>query len=136
MKSIFNTGDTKTYRTTVSETDTASFHGEQVHPVCATFALARDIEWASRLFVLEMKEEGEEGIGTMLSIEHRSPAFVGDDLEITAKVKSLEGNHLICSYEARVGQRVVATGETGQKVLPRQKIDAIFNKLRNGERQG
>ncbi|MFA0960459.1 thioesterase family protein [Roseivirga sp. BDSF3-8] len=134
MKALFNKGDTKTYRTTVQESDTASFHGQQVHPVCATFALARDIEWASRLFVLEMKEDGEEGIGTMLSIEHFAPAFVGEEVAITATIESLEGNSIVCTYQAKVGDRTVATGRTGQKVLPREKIDAVFNKIRNGKR--
>ncbi|MGB3179886.1 MAG: hotdog domain-containing protein [Cyclobacteriaceae bacterium] len=133
MKALFTKGDTKTYRHVVSDHDTAAFHGRQVHPVCATFALARDIEWASRLFVLEMKEEGEEGIGTMLTVNHSSPAFVGEEVVITATVESQEGNSLVCTYEAKVGERTVATGRTGQKVLPKNKIDALFNKIRNGE---
>ena len=51
------------------------FSGKVVHPVCATFALARDIEWTTRQFVLQMRDDDEEGIGTMLTIDHRSPAL-------------------------------------------------------------
>lgn len=129
MKSIFEPGDQKVYETTVTEADTATFRGEQVHPVCATFALARDMEWSSRLFVLEMKDDDEEGIGTSLTIEHRGPALVGDTLTITATVTSLKGNSLVCNIEARVGDRLVATGTTGQKVLKKEKIKQLFAEL-------
>jgi hypothetical protein len=40
------------------------FEGVNVHPVMATFSITRDAEWAGRIFVLAMKEEHEEGIGT------------------------------------------------------------------------
>lgn len=126
MKDIFRPGDIKVYEKVVEATDTAAFHGEQVHPVCATFALARDIEWASRLFVLDMREPHEEGVGTFLSIQHRGPARIGETLRIEAKLKSLHKNELICSYEARVGDRLVATGETGQKVLHRERLASLF----------
>lgn len=129
MKSIFEPGDQKVFETTVTEADTATFRGEQVHPVCATFALARDMEWSSRLFVLEMKDDDEEGIGTSLTIEHRGPALVGDTLTITATVTSLKGNSLVCNIEARVGDRLVATGTTGQKVLKKEKIKQLFAEL-------
>lgn len=128
MKNIINIGDTRTYTTTVKEEDCASFHGDQVHPVCATFALARDIEWSSRLFVLDMKEEDEEGIGTMLTIEHKSPAMVGEELEITATVNQLNGHELICDYIAKIGSRIVAVGQTGQKVLKKEKVERLFSK--------
>ena len=81
MKDIFKEGDQKVYTKTVTDSDQATFHGEVLHKVCSTFALARDFEWASRLFFLEMKEADEEGVGTFLSIDHKSPAFVGEEIE-------------------------------------------------------
>ena len=77
MKDLFKVGDRKIYRTIVRENDQAIFHGELLHPVCSTFALARDMEWSSRLFFIDMKEADEEGVGTRLCIDHHSPAFVG-----------------------------------------------------------
>lgn len=126
MKQIFKPGDQKIYERIVQEGDMAAFHGEVVHPVCSTFALARDIEWSTRLFVLDMREDDEEGIGTFLSVEHKSPAFVNEKLTIEATVDRITGHELICSYIARVGERVVATGKTGQKILKREKIARLF----------
>ncbi|MBX2962614.1 MAG: hypothetical protein KF687_08890 [Cyclobacteriaceae bacterium] len=127
MKNIFKPGDTKTHTHRVNEQDVAAFHGEVVHSVCSTFTLAREIEWSTRQFVLDMRDDDEEGIGTFLSITHKSPAFINETLEIEAKVDRIDGHELICSYIARVTDRVVAVGQTGQKILKRNKIKQIFS---------
>ena len=101
---IFKPGDKKQFRRIIEASDIASFHNEVVHAVYATFSLARDAEWTTRQFVLEMKEDGEEGIGTFLTVEHKGPAFVGEEIIFTAWVDQIEGNQLICFYEAKVGR--------------------------------
>lgn len=111
---------------TVKQDDVASFNNEVVHQVCSTFTLAREIEWATRQFVLEMCEEHEEGIGTQLVIEHKSPAFVGEQIVFNARIERVEKNEIICSFEANVNARIIATGKTGQKILNREKINKIF----------
>lgn len=126
MKLIFKPGDKKVHKKRVTQGDLASFNGEALHPVCSTFALARDFEYSSRLFFLEMKEENEEGVGTFLSIDHKSPAFVGDEIAITATVLKIRGNELTCAIEAKVGDRLIATGTTGQKMLTKEKLKKIF----------
>lgn len=127
MKQIFKAGDIKEYKTIVKEEDVASFQGSVVHAVYSTFALARDIEWTTRQFVLEMKDEDEEGVGTYLQITHLGPAFVGEEITYRGIFESLTGGELICSFEARVGNRIIATGKTGQKILKLGKIKSIFN---------
>ena len=126
MKDVFQKGAEKIHSFVVRHEDIAVFEGKQVHPVCSTFVLAREIEWSSRLFVLEMKEEDEEGIGTMLAVNHKSPALVGEEMTIIAKVKSLIENELICDIEVKVEDRIIAVGETGQKILKKEKINKIF----------
>jgi predicted thioesterase len=127
MKQILKPGDIKEYRTFVKPQDVAGFQGLVVHDVYATFALARDAEWTTRQFVLEMKDEDEEGIGTYLHINHQGPAFVDEEVIFTAKFLSLTGGELICAFEAKVADRIIATGETGQKILKLDKIKSIFN---------
>jgi len=117
---------TRVYRYVVLPGDGASFHGKAVHPVCSTFALAREVEWTTRLFVLDLCEADEEGIGTHVSIDHKNPAFIGEEIIFTARIEALERNLLTCVYEAKVGERVIATGRTGQKILKREKIERIF----------
>ncbi|HLT75450.1 MAG TPA: hypothetical protein VKZ68_10190 [Ohtaekwangia sp.] len=126
MKSVFKPGEKREYRKRIGPDDIATFHDENVHPVYATFSLARDAEWTSRQFVLEMKDGDEEGIGTFLSVEHKGPAFVGEEVVFTAWVDHFEANELVCFYEARVGERLIAIGRTGQKILKKEKISRIF----------
>jgi fluoroacetyl-CoA thioesterase len=128
MKLIFNPGDKKIYKKTVTHADVAAFHGEVLHEVCSTFSLARDFEWSSRLFFIEMKEDDEEGVGTFLSIDHKSPAFVGEEIIFTATVVKIERNELTCMIEAKAGNRLVATGTTGQKMLKKEKLKQVFTK--------
>jgi fluoroacetyl-CoA thioesterase len=128
MKNIFIPGDQKKYKKTVGPTDVAAFHGVTLHEVCSTFSLARDFEWSSRLFFIDMKEEDEEGVGTFLSIDHKSPAFVGEEIIFTAQVVKIEKNELICSIEAKTAGRLIATGTTGQKMLKKDRLKQIFTK--------
>lgn len=129
MKQLFQPGDIKTFSRRVREEDCAAFDSGQVHPVYATFALARDAEWCCRLFVLDMKDADEEGIGTMLSVQHQSPAPAGATVIFTAAIKEINGNEVICRFDARVGDRVIASGEQGQKILKKEKLEQIFRQL-------
>lgn len=120
----------KTFQRVVCANDTAKFDMGEVHPVYATFALGRDAEWVCRLFVLEMKEDHEEGIGTYLNIQHHAPAFIGEEVLFQATIKSVNGHEVIATFEARVGDRLIASGETGQKILKKSKLEEVFKRLR------
>ena len=129
MINSFKTGDKKYFTKVVDENDAATFDSGQVHPVYATFALGRDAEWACRLFVLDMKENDEEGIGTFLHVDHASPALLGSTVIFEATLKSVEGNIITCNFEAKSGERLIAEGETGQKILKKDRLESMFNKL-------
>ena len=133
MTNPFRLGDTKTHRHLIAPADFADFgseNGGQVHAVCSTFALARELEWAARRFVLEMKGPDEEGIGTALAVAHHAPAFAAETLTLTATFAALVGHCLRCTVEARVGTRLVATGHTEQRIVPRARLAARFAALR------
>jgi len=90
--------------------------------------MVRDAEWTTRQFVLEMRDEDEEGIGTFVNIEHKAPAFEGEEITFNGYIEEIRDHEVICSIEAYVGDRLVATGRTGQKVLKREKIKKLFQK--------
>jgi predicted thioesterase len=131
MRNPFQEGDTRHFHKLITEADFARFEAGLVHPVCSTFALAQAMEWASRLFVLEMKDPDEEGIGTMLHIDHHSPAFAGETLLIEATYKTLHQNELRCTIAVKAGERLIATGQTGQKILKKEKIHLLLTNSRN-----
>ncbi|CAL1516886.1 thioesterase, FlK family [Chitinophaga sp. MM2321] len=127
MRPLFQPGDTRHFSRIVRQEDCASFDSGLVHPVYATFALARDAEWCCRLFVLEMKEEDEEGIGTRLTIEHSSPAPLGSQVDFTATIVVVQQHEISCSYEARVGEKIIATGIQVQKILKKTRINGLLD---------
>lgn len=130
MKSIFKRGDEKQLTFVVNESDVAAFPAGIVHHVYSTFALLRDAEWTTRQFVLEMREDDEEGIGTMISAVHHSPALKGEAVVITGRIKRISHHEIICDFEAKVGRRLIASGETGQKILKREKFEKLFSSLK------
>jgi predicted thioesterase len=130
MKLSCSVGEIRIVNKTVTNADLATFETGNVHPFYSTFALGRDVEWACRQFVLEMKEDDEEGIGTFLNITHKSPALLGDDVEIRATLTELEGNTVNCSFVVMVSDRSVAEGSQGQKILKKEKVDRLIEQIR------
>ncbi|NBP06221.1 MAG: hypothetical protein EBV15_08400 [Bacteroidetes bacterium] len=116
----------------VETADLATFETGNVHPFYGTFALGRDVEWACRQFVLNMKDDDEEGIGTFLNISHKSPAMLGNTITITASLIRLEGNSVDCSFSVHVGERLVAEGTQGQKILKKEKVSRLIDSLTGG----
>jgi predicted thioesterase len=129
MKNPFEQGSTKQFVTTVTPDKTAAFDSGEVHPLYSTFALGRDAEWACRLFVLDMKEDFEEGIGTFLSVHHLAPAPVNAEILFIATLEYVKGNTVHCSWEALHGQRKIAKGEQTQKILPKETLENIIRSL-------
>jgi len=126
LQPVFKPGDQKHFTRVVRTEDCAAFDSGAVHPVYSTFALGRDAEWCCRLFVLDMKEADEEGIGTMLTVQHHAPAKAGSTVTFTATIVQLQGHTIVCRYEAKVGNVLIATGEQGQKILKKEKLQKLF----------
>ncbi len=129
MINPFKIGDVKVFTHTVEATDIAAFESGVVHQVYSTFCLSRDAEWSTRLFVLEMKEMDEEGIGTFIEVKHVSPAKVGSQVDFYAKLEAVNRNEIICSFIAKCGERIIAEGRTGQKILKLEKLNAIMSAI-------
>lgn len=129
MKQPFKSGDQKTYTHLVTPEDIARFATGAVHEVYSTFALARDAEWSGRLFVLDMKEEDEEGIGTGLTIRHVSPALVGQSVVFTATLAEVNKNEVVTDYTATVGDRLIADGRQWQKIVRSSRLAQLFESL-------
>jgi predicted thioesterase len=131
MISKFKIGDKKTFSHVVVNDDTATFSSGNVHPVYSTFALARDAEWCCRLFVLDMKEWDEEGIGTFISVQHQSPALIGQEVIFEATLQALDKNNVVCNFIAKVGEKIIAKGEQVQKILKKERIEKLFSELKS-----
>jgi predicted thioesterase len=96
-----------------------------VHPVYATYTMAKHFEEAGRTLLLRYLGPGEEGIGRSVSVEHLGPAWVGDAIRVTARCMEVRENRLTCACTA-VDQddRTLGQGTTVQVVLPADVLAA------------
>ena len=109
-----------------------------VHPVYATYTMAKHFEEAGRKLLLRYLEPGETGIGSSLSVEHLAPSRVGDAVRVTARCVELRGNRLACECTAvDAGGRLLGRGTTGQVVMSEEALQVrVGEPPRTWERTG
>jgi fluoroacetyl-CoA thioesterase len=103
----------------------------RVHPVYATYWLARHMELAGRKVLLGFLEEGEEGIGQAVSVDHLALALPGMQITVQASHAYTQGNRVVCQCLAhnQLGD-LIGRGQTVQVVLPQKRLDQLFDQLR------
>ncbi len=133
VKNPFEQGAVKEFVKIVQEHEKAEFESGTVHAVYSTFSLAKDAEWSTRLFVLDMKEEDEEGIGTFIEVNHHAPALIGTEICFRAYLMEVNNHEVICRFEAYAGERMIASGRTGQKVLKKEKVFRLLEAVKEAK---
>ncbi len=126
MKPTMQVKNTVTISFKVEECMQPVFEGKIIHRVCSTWDLAHQFELAARKVLVPHLEKDEEGIGSRVSIDHCSPALLGSIVVVTATVIKTGETEVVCSIEAKVGARLVATGEQIQRVFPVKTIERIL----------
>jgi fluoroacetyl-CoA thioesterase len=115
----------------VTEEMTVDF-GElgKVHPVYATYWIARHMEEAGRKVIVPFLEEADEGLGTAVAVRHLASALPGMRVEVIAKHVATEGRKIICECTAisELGD-LIATGSTEQVVLAATNVQKGFDDL-------
>lgn len=125
-------GFTQELTLTVTDEMTVDF-GElgQVHPVYATYWMAKHFEEAGRKIILPFLEEGEGGIGSQVNVTHTASALPGMRVTVTAVFERTEGRRVYARMRAlsELGDEI-GTGSTTQVILPQERIDGGFETLR------
>lgn len=105
-----------------------------VHPVYATYWLAKHMEEAGRKILLPFLDEDEEGLGVAVSVKHLASALPGMRLEIVARhvettsASSTYRVHAECEAHSELGD-LIGTGTTEQYVTSASKVAASFADL-------
>lgn len=95
-----------------------------VHPVYATYSMAKHFEEAGRKLLLQHLEPGSAGIGRSVAVEHLGPSWVGDTVTVVARCTEVSGNRLTCACTATDAQgRELGRGTTVQVVLPEELLE-------------
>ncbi|WP_221089681.1 thioesterase family protein [Deinococcus aquaedulcis] len=125
-------GFTQTLTVTVTDDMTVDF-GElgRVHPVYATYWMAKHFEEAGRKIILPFLEDGEGGIGMQVDVTHTASALPGMTVTVTATFERQEGRRIYASMVAvnELGDDI-GRGGSIQAVLPQSRIDEGFEGLR------
>ncbi|MER3482113.1 MAG: thioesterase [Meiothermus sp.] len=102
----------------------------KLHNVYATYWMAKHIEQAGRMIILDFLEDGEEGIGSKVSVNHLASALPGMRVKILAEHIRTEGNRIYATMRVwnELGD-LIGEGETEQVILPREKLWGIFDRL-------
>ena len=90
MKDSLVEGLSVTRNFTVDKARTIDFMGEDLR-IYATPELIRDIEQTCRDLLVEHCDEGEDSVGTHVSVAHTAATPMGMDVDITATVAKVEG---------------------------------------------
>ncbi len=128
MKPTLIVGNRATVTINVTHDMRPAFDGVVVHDVCSTWHMAHHMEVAARKVLASHLEEGEEGIGSHLSIDHLAPAPVGCTIQVQAVAVELDDSTLVCTLEARHGDTLLATGRQVQRILPDAALKDIMDR--------
>ena len=121
-------------RVEIVVSDEMTVHFEELgslHPVYATYWLAKHMEEAGRKVIIPFLERGDEGIGSAVSVRHLAPALPGMRVEIVAVHAATDGNRVLarCRAWSEIGD-LVGEGETEQVILPRVRLEQRLAALR------
>jgi predicted thioesterase len=88
------------------------------------------MEWVGRKVILPFLEEGEEGVGGSITVEHRSPAPIGKQVTFIAEATEVKPNKVVCRVVAEHDKAIVGEGTFTQVILPVEKIHRRIEQMK------
>jgi fluoroacetyl-CoA thioesterase len=120
MKDSLRPGVSRVGKIEVDRDRTIGFMGEEGR-VFGTPFLVRDIEMTCRQLLLEHCHDGEDSVGTDISIKHLAPTLLGMSVEITATVAAIDGRKISFEISAKDNLETISTGTHGRFVVDVKK---------------
>ena len=102
-----------------------------LHPVYATYWMAKHMELASRKIILPYLEDDEEGIGFRVEVSHLASALPGMRVRVEAVHRETAKNrvHVDCRVYSELGD-LIGEGSTVQVILKKDRLESNFAALR------
>lgn len=102
-----------------------------LHPVYATYWMAKHMELASRKIILPYLEDDEEGIGFRVEVTHLASAIPGMRVRVKAVHRQTTKNrvHVDCTAHSELGD-LIGEGATVQVILKKDRLESNFAALR------
>jgi predicted thioesterase len=128
MRPSLRVGNSAEVTALVTEDMCPAFDGVIVHRVYSTWSMGHHMELAARKVLEPHLEPHEEGIGSHLSIDHLAPTPVGRRVRVVARAVEVDPTTLVCECTAYDGDRLIGRGRQVQRVLPRAKLQTLFER--------
>lgn len=123
MKDSLKTGLSVTRRVTVDVERSVGLLGPGLE-VYATPAMVRDIEIVSHDLIVEHLDEGEESVGTHISVDHLGATPLGMPVDITVTVVEVDGRRLRLDIDVKDALEQVGRGRHDRFVVDIEKQKA------------
>jgi predicted thioesterase len=104
-----------------------------VHPVYATWMMAKHMEEASRKVILPFLEEDEDAVGHAIDVAHLAPTAVGERVRVRATLERVDGRRIHCALEAGNQRERIGTGRNVQVVVSRHRLRERYRAIGAGE---
>ena len=107
MKDSLTAGVTATQKIAIDRDRTIGFMGDEGR-VYSTPSMVRDIEYTCHELLNEHLDDGENSVGTHISVDHIGATVEGDEVEVSVTITAVEGRAV--SFEATVKDSLEEVG--------------------------
>ena len=107
MRDSLAIGVTTTRKVSVDRERTISFMGDEGR-VYSTPSMVRDIEYTCHELLMEHVDDGENSVGTHVSVDHTGATVEGDEVDVSVTITAIEGRAV--SFEAIVKDSLEEVG--------------------------
>ena len=107
MKDSLTAGVTATHKIAIDRDRTIGFMGDEGR-VYSTPSMVRDIEYTCHELLNEHLDDGENSVGTHVSVDHIGATVEGDEVEVSITITAVEGRAV--SFEATVKDSLEEVG--------------------------
>ncbi len=126
MPQELNVGTSATRTVKIDADRTIDFMGEDCR-VYATPSLVRDIEHTCRDLIVEHVPEGQDSVGTVVSVAHTAPTLLGMEATVDVTVSKIEGRKVVFDIVARDSVDTICKGQHERFIVD---IDKTRDRLR------
>ena len=107
MKESLTSGVTATQKIAIDRDRTIGFMGDEGR-VYSTPSMVRDIEYTCHELLNEHLDDGENSVGSHVSVDHIGATVEGDEVEVSVTITAVEGRAV--SFEATVKDSLEEVG--------------------------
>ena len=129
MKDSLVVGISTSVKILVDKDRTIAFMGDKGR-VYATPSMVLDIEYVARNWLMEYLDEGEDTVGTHVSVDHIGATVEGDTVEIIITVKEVNGRAIVMTTHVKDSIEDVGKGNHNRFVVDKSKTFARIEEKR------